>query len=285
MVKGRWSRERTATENPVTLAFPEEERGEASRASGDRVEPCAVSDDTQDPVRLNSLMEAVLERTNLKRALHKIQSNRGSRTPGADGMPVHKLAAYLRKHWPKIKVDLESGSYQPFPVKRVEIPKPGGPARRARLPRDPHDSEQSTHEAKRHNKPPSAVRKLGIPTALDRFMQQAVLQVLQPIFDPTFSDHSYGFRPGRSAHQAVTRSVLRHLDSWLRRRLRSLLWKRWKISRVRFAELTSRGVSRDLAAQTCGNPHGPWHLSRSPALNIALPNSLWKSLGLPTLAR
>lgn len=84
---------------------------------------------------------------------------------------------------------------------------------------------------------------------------------------------------------AETRSVLRHLDSWLRRRLRSLLWKRWKVSGVRFAELTARGVSRDLAAQTCGNPHGPWHLSRSPALNIALPNSLWKSLGLPTLAR
>ena len=147
----------------LTLAFPEEERGEASRTSGDRVEPCAVSDDTQDPVKLDSLMEAVLERTNLTRALHKIQSNRGSRTPGVDGMPVRKLTAYLRKHWPKIKVDLESGSYQPFPVKRVEIPKPGG-----------------------------GVRKLGIPTALDRFIQQAVLQVLQPIFDPTFSD---GHRP------------------------------------------------------------------------------------------
>ena len=83
---------------------------------------------------------------------------------------------------------------------------------------------------------------------------------------------------------AETRSVLRDLDSWLRRRLRSLLWKRWKVSRVRFAELTVRGVSRDLAAQTCGSPHGPWRLSRSPALNIALPTSLWKSLGLPTLA-
>ena len=83
---------------------------------------------------------------------------------------------------------------------------------------------------------------------------------------------------------AETRSVLRDLDSWLRRRLRSLLWKRWKVSRVRFAELTARGVSHDLAAQTRGSPQGPWRLSGSPALHIALPTSLWKSLDLPTLA-
>ena len=161
----------------LTLAFPEEERGEASRASGDRVEPCAATDDTSGPVKLDSLMEAVLERTNLVRALHKIQSNRGARTPGVDGMPVRKLLPYLRKHWPTIKADLENGTYQPFPVKRVEIPKPGG-----------------------------GVRKLGIPTALDRLIQQAIQQVLQPIFDPTFSDHSYGFRLGRSAYQAVAKA-------------------------------------------------------------------------------
>lgn len=121
------------------------------------------------------LMEQVVERENLLAALRRVKRNGGS--PGIDGMTVEELPGYLREHWPRIREDLVAGTYRPQPVKRVEIPKPGG-----------------------------GVRKLGIPTVLDRFIQQAVLQVLQPTWDPTFSEGSYGFRPGRSAHQAVAQA-------------------------------------------------------------------------------
>jgi RNA-directed DNA polymerase len=117
-------------------------------------------------------MEEVCERRNLEEALKRVRSNKGE--PGLDGLTVDDLVDLLKQHWPTIREQLLSGTYVPLPVKRVEIPKPDG-----------------------------GVRKLGIPTVLDRFIQQAVLQVLQQRWDPTFSPHSYGFRPGRSAHQAV----------------------------------------------------------------------------------
>ncbi|MCX5542813.1 group II intron reverse transcriptase/maturase [Paraburkholderia sp. CNPSo 3076] len=120
-------------------------------------------------------MEEVCERENLKQALKRVQANKGA--PGVDGMTVQALRLHLREHWPSIRSSLLGGTYQPQPVRRVEIPKPDG-----------------------------GVRKLGIPCALDRFVQQAVLQVLQRRWDPTFSESSYGFRPGRSAHQAVERA-------------------------------------------------------------------------------
>jgi len=117
-------------------------------------------------------MEEVCERENCKQALARVNANKGS--AGVDGMTVNELPEFLKQHWPAIREQLLSGTYKPEPVKRVEIPKPDG-----------------------------GVRKLGIPTVLDRFIQQAVMQVLQRKWDRTFSDHSYGFRPGRSAHQAV----------------------------------------------------------------------------------
>lgn len=410
-----------------------------------------------------TLMEEVCDRENLKRALQRVKSNKGS--AGIDGMTVDALPAYLQAHWPTIRSQLLTGTYQPQPVRRVEIPKPDG-----------------------------GTRALGIPTVLDRFIQQAVLQVLQRNWDPTFSEHSYGFRPGRSAHQAVARaqgyiaagyrwvvdldlekffdrvnhdhlmgrvaqrvgdrrlrrllraylnagvmaeglvsptdegtpqggplspllsnlvldvldrelerrglrfvryaddgniyvrsrragqrvmasvtrflttrlnltvnaaksavarpwerkflgfsftvgrtpkrrvapkalvrmkarvrqltqrtrgvsleqmvrelatyltgwrgyfgycetpSVLRALDSWVQRRLRCVIWKQWKRGTRRFAGLRARGVGRDLAAQTAGSPHGPWHLSLSPALSFAFPSAYFQSLGLPRLA-
>lgn len=119
-----------------------------------------------------NLMARVLTPANLRAALRRVQKNRGS--PGVDGMTVEELPAYLLRHWPRLRMELQAGRYTPAPVLRREIPKAGGGA-----------------------------RELGIPTALDRFLQQAMLQVLQPLFDPTFSAHSYGFRPGRSAHHAV----------------------------------------------------------------------------------
>jgi RNA-directed DNA polymerase len=116
------------------------------------------------------LIEEVVERRNLFAALRRVKQNKGS--PGMDGMTVEELPKYLREHWPRVRAELVAGTYRPQPVRRAEIPKPGG-----------------------------GTRQLGIPTVLDRFIQQAILQVLQPRFDPTFSEHSYGFRPGR-AHTA-----------------------------------------------------------------------------------
>jgi len=121
------------------------------------------------------LMEVILERANLKQALKRVQSNKGA--AGVDGMGVEALKPYLQQHWTTLRAQLLSGSYEPQPVRRVEIPKADG-----------------------------GKRKLGIPTAVDRFIQQAVLQVLQPEWDQTFSEHSYGFRPGRRAHQAIAKA-------------------------------------------------------------------------------
>jgi RNA-directed DNA polymerase len=121
-------------------------------------------------------MEEVCERENLKQALQQVKANKGS--PGIDGMTVEELPGYLQQHWPSIREQLLNGTYQPKPVRRVEIEKPDG----------------------------GGMRKLGIPCVLDRLVQQAVLQVLQRQWDPTFSEHSYGFRPGRSAHQAVAKA-------------------------------------------------------------------------------
>lgn len=447
----------------LRLAFTEEGRGEAPMASEGGTEPVMAPSETESPAEIERLMEEVCQRENMVVALQRVQANRGS--PGVDGMTVGALAGYLREHWPTIREALLAGNYRPQPVKRVEIPKPGG-----------------------------GVRKLGIPTVLDRLIQQAVLQVLQPRWDPTFSEHSYGFRPGRSAHQAVaaaqehvsagyrwvvdldlekffdrvnhdrlmakaaeriadkrllkllraylnagvledglvqptdegtpqggplspllsnlvldeldrelerrghrfvryaddcniyvrseraghrvmagvsafitkrlrlkvneaksavarpwerkflgfsftvgmdpkrrlapatvrrlkqrvraltrrtrgvslaqmvaelnrylrgwrgyfgyceTPSVLEHLDSWIRRRLRTVQWKQWKRGRRRYAGLRSHGVGGALAAQTAGSSHGPWRIAKSPALHYALPNAYWDSLGLVRLA-
>ena len=118
------------------------------------------------------MLEAILDRENMMAAYRRVVGNAGA--AGVDGMSVGELGAFLREHWPRIKEDLLAGRYRPQPVRRVEIPKPGGGS-----------------------------RTLGIPTVLDRLIQQALHQVLSPLFDPGFSAASYGFRPGRSAHQAV----------------------------------------------------------------------------------
>jgi RNA-directed DNA polymerase len=158
------------------LDFSSEPTGEAREAGGEGTESSGVASGTENPANTNRLMEAVCERENLKAALRQVRANKGS--PGVDGMTVVGITDYLKQHWPAIREQLLNGTYEPKPVRRVEIPKPDG----------------------------GGVRKLGIPSVLDRFIQQAVLQVLQRQWDRTFSDHSYGFRPGRSAHQAVARA-------------------------------------------------------------------------------
>jgi RNA-directed DNA polymerase len=446
----------------LELAFMAEMRGEAPMVVVQGTETLVPSDETESPAPNEALMEEVCEPENLKEAFKRVKSNRGS--PGVDGMTVKQLGPFLTQRWTEIRERLLSGTYQPQPVSRVAIPKPGG-----------------------------GQRPLGIPTVLDRFIQQAVLQVLQRRWDPTFSERSYGFRPGRSAHQAVaaaqgfmaegcryvvdldlekffdrvnhdilmgrvakrvtdtrmlrlirafltagvmekglvgptnegtpqggplspllsnlllddldrelekrnlrfaryaddcnvyvrsqragervkasltawlsrklkltvneaksavgrpwarkflgfsftrhwepkrriapaalvrfkervreltgrnrgvsvermvedlgrymcgwrgyfgfcqTPKVLGDLDSWVRRRLRSVHWKQWRRGRTRFAELVKRDVGRGLAARTAGSSHGPWNLSRSPALSYALPNAYFDGLGLPRL--
>jgi len=449
--------------NQMELAFAAEGRGEAPKAAGGGTEAVKAGYGTESPASPECLMEEVCQRDNLVRALKRVKANKGS--PGIDGMRVEELADYLKEHWPRIREQLLQGAYQPQPLKRVKIPKPGG-----------------------------GERLLGIPTVLDRFVQQAVLEVLQSSWDRTFSEHSYGFRPGRSAHQAVaqaqrhiaqgygyvvdidlekffdrvnhdilmglaarrvkdrrvlkllraflnagvlenglvspaaegtpqggplspllsnlmldvldrelerrghrfgryaddcniyvrsvragervmasvsrflekrlqlkvnqgksavarpgkrkflgfsftagskpkrriapqalarfklrvreltrtgrhltpahlvnrlrlfligwrgyfgfceTPSLLWKLDSWLRRRLKMKFWRQWQRGRSRFAALRRLGVGRALAAQTAGSAHGPWRLSRSPALSFALPNTYFILLGLPRLA-
>ncbi len=159
----------------LELAFSRDGRGETSSVPGEGTEVLVANRDTQSLECTEQLMEEVVERENLKQALKRVQSNLGA--PGIDKMTVDELPVHLKVHWRTIREQLLQGTYRPQPVKRVEIPKSGG-----------------------------GVRKLGIPTVLDRFVQQSVLQVLQRRWDPTFSEHSFGFRPGRSAHQAVAQA-------------------------------------------------------------------------------
>jgi RNA-directed DNA polymerase len=158
----------------LELAFDQEYRGEASNGLREGTETPVAKRGTESPAE-QQLMEEVCGRENCQQALKRVKANRGS--AGIDGMTVEQLPAYLTQQWPAIREQLLSGTYRPQPVRRVEIPKPDG-----------------------------GVRKLGIPTVLDRFIQQAVMQVLQRRWDRTFSEHSYGFRPGRSAHQAVVQA-------------------------------------------------------------------------------
>jgi RNA-directed DNA polymerase len=150
-------------------------KGEAPSAAAQATEARAAKACLERPAAAGPSMEAVVERENLKQALAQVKRNKGA--AGVDGMTVEELPAYLKEHWPTIRARLLDGTYKPRPVRRVEIPKSSG-----------------------------GTRLLGIPTVLDRFIQQAVMQVLQAEWDPTFSEASFGFRPGRSAHQAVERA-------------------------------------------------------------------------------
>jgi len=167
--------QRQKNQQPRQLTLPEPPSTPGPGVPQARVEPITAKTDPESQAATNRLMEEVCERKNLLKALKRVKSNRGA--PGVDGMTVRELSSYLRRNWPKLREQLLTGTYEPKPVKRVEIPKPSG-----------------------------GMRKLGIPCAVDRFIQQAVLQVLQDQWDGTFSAYSYGFRPGRSAHQAIAQA-------------------------------------------------------------------------------
>ena len=143
-------------------------------------EPVAGSHEQPESIPPRALLAQVLDRANLQRALKQVRRNKGA--PGIDGMTVDELPEYLKHHWLDIRAQLETGCYRPQPVKRVDIPKPDG-----------------------------KTRPLGIPTVLDRFVQQAIAQIISAQWEPHFHPHSYGFRPNRSAHQAI-----RHVQATIR---------------------------------------------------------------------
>jgi RNA-directed DNA polymerase len=149
--------------------------GEARSAPSRETEACAARSEVESRAAAWLSMEAIVERSNLRKALAQVRANKGA--PGIDGMSVEDLGPYLKEHWPTIRAQLLDGSYKPRPVRRVEIPKVSG-----------------------------GTRLLGIPPVLDRFIQQAVMQVLQADWDRTFSESSFGFRPKHSAHQAVAKA-------------------------------------------------------------------------------
>lgn len=161
--------------NQLELAFGDETRSEAQSPSREGTEALVAKCSTESLVPNEQLMEEICQRENLWQAYKRVKGNGGS--PGVDGVTVDEMPGYLKQHWISVREQLLSGIYQPQAVRRVEIPKPDG-----------------------------GMRKLGIPTVLDRLIQQAVMQVLQRRWDHTFSESSYGFRPGRSAHQAVARA-------------------------------------------------------------------------------
>jgi len=211
----------------------------------------------------SQLMEEVLRKQNLVRALKRVRANKGA--PGVDGMTVDKLPGYLREHWPEVREQLLSATYMPRPVRVVHIPKPSG-----------------------------GVRMLGIPTVLDRFIQQAILQVFGPIFDAGFSESSYGFRPGRSALQAVEQArehiaagyrwlVDLDLEQFFDRVNHDILMSRVarKIKDKRLLKLTRRYLQAGLMAdgvvssRTAGTPQGG---PLSPLLSNILLDDLDKEL-------
>ena len=170
------ARARLQMSRQLELPFPS--RGQAPR--GERSAEVRAADDGDERSGAGGLMEMALARQNLQLALKRVKQNKGG--PGIDGMTVDELSEHLRTHWPVLREQLLAGAYQPSLVKQQLIPKGDG-----------------------------GVRQLGIPTVLDRFIQQALLQILQPMFDPTFSEHSYGFRPGRRAHDAIVEAQ-RHIQ-------------------------------------------------------------------------
>jgi RNA-directed DNA polymerase len=173
------NRVETERQKSMQMELPLREPGEVPVILGS-VEELTMKHETTNSIN-DQLMERVVEKTNMTKAYKRVKRNKGA--AGIDGMTVAELKSCLVKNWKTIREELLDGSYQPKPVMRIEIPKP-----------------------------PRGVRQLGIPTVIDRLIEQAILQILQPIFDPTFSDHSHGFRPERSAHGAI-REAQRYIQS------------------------------------------------------------------------
>jgi hypothetical protein len=255
------------------------------------------------------LMEEVCELENCKQALQRVKTNKGS--PGVDGMTVDELPEYLKQHELEIGEQLRNGTYQPQPVRRVEIPKPDrniyvGSERAGQRVMESvtrfiaHRLKLKVNQAKSAVVQPRRRKFLGFSFTGEReprrrIAPKAIVRFKERIREPTRRTRSISlpqmvkeittYLRGWLGYfgDCQTPSVLHRLETWLRRRLRSVVWKQWKQGRTRFRELRKRGVGKDPAAQTAGSPHGPWRIANSPALAIALPNAYLAELGLPPM--
>jgi RNA-directed DNA polymerase len=260
-----------------------ERSGRASVARGEAVRDLA-SDEASGPPRehqgtgsarpkagTGSLLEAALTRENLRVAWKRVKANKGA--AGVDGLDIEQTALMLQTKWPQIRQALLAGRYRPEPVRRVMIPKPDG-----------------------------SQRELGIPTVVDRLIQQALLQVLQPLIDPTFSEHSHGFRPGRRAHDAVKaarayvqsgKRVVVDVDlakffdrvnhDILMSRLRAIQLWHWRRSARIHAELKALGAAPAVAKRVAGNA-GSWWRNSDRLLKTVLTIAYFDRMGLPRLS-
>ena len=233
----------------------------------------------------SGLLEAILDRDNLNRAYKRVKSNHGA--AGIDGMSVEEALPWLKEHREELLQSIRDGSYEPSPVRRKEIPKPDG-----------------------------GVRKLGIPTVVDRVIQQGIAQKLQNIWEPQFSDSSYGYRPKRSGQQAIQKvkeyaernrgrnvrrvmaevkvfirgwlgyfhvaemkRMMKSWDEWLRRRFRMYIWKQWKKPRTKVANLKKLGIPAEKAYQWGNSRLGYWRIAGSPVLECSITNERLAAAG------
>ena len=233
----------------------------------------------------SGLLEAILDRDNLNRAYKRVKSNHGA--AGIDGMSVEEALPWIKEHREKLLQSIRDGSYEPSPVRRKEIPKPDG-----------------------------GVRKLGIPTVVERVIQQGIAQKLQNIWEPLFSDSSYGYRPKRSGQQAIEKvkeyaernrgrnvrrvmqevkvfirgwlgyfhvaemkRMMKSWDEWLRRRFRMYIWKQWKKPRTKVANLRKLGIPADKAYQWGNSRLGYWRIAGSPVLACSITNERLAAAG------
>ncbi len=233
----------------------------------------------------SGLLEAILDRDNLNRAYKRVKSNHGA--AGIDGMSVEEALPWLKEHREELLQSIRDGSYEPSPVRRKEIPKPDG-----------------------------GVRKLGIPTVVERVIQQGIAQKLQNIWEPLFSDSSYGYQPKRSGQQAIEKvkeyaernrgrnvrrvmqevkvfirgwlgyfhvaemkRMMKSWDEWLRRRFRMYIWKQWKKPRTKVANLRKLGIPADKAYQWGNSRLGYWRIAGSPVLACSITNERLAAAG------
>ena len=201
--------------------------------------------------RKNCMIERILDLANLAEAWKRVRSNKGS--AGIDGMSVEEFPDFCRKHWERIRGDLMAGNYRPAPVRRVLIPKPDG-----------------------------TKHPLGMPTVLDRVIQQAVSQITSPPFEADFSESSHGFRPNRSAHQAVGK-MESGLSERVRRRVRLYYWKQWKQPRTRRRHLIAPGVFPERVRMASRSRKGYWRMSNNSLVRLALNNRWLEEQGVPNM--